>query len=609
MKTLFQIKETSASGVKRCGRVLSLIAMLIAISASAVADTYYLRNGRQNNPSVAVDFQWSDAATSSTNEYTWTITPMSTWDLYIWFSTTNNDNMSGLVDLASYTLNDPDNLQTQHNSRDYNGKHGVYMHLNNVSQLTITWNKSTNVITLGTAKSSFNVSTASEHGTFDPTSATVVQGGSAVFTFTPEAGYSYASHSVSPNGVATVTRDGNTFTVAPTSNCTLTVVCSAKSYTVNTLLTGGSIAPTSATVTHGGSKTFTVTIPDGKQIDKTNTNYSGSAEISYEGDEITLNNVQSAGTLTVAFSSTSDKTPVVYWEKYPTIGNNTINMYGYLAERWCENVSGAGFYWKETNDITAADIATPAENHKFPAGSNPTKNNDSFSRTTPDLSEIITEPTTIYLVNYVTTNGGTGISDVVALAYSPCFPVSSVTLNNSAVSLPEGYKFTFEALARSAGKSPVYEWYLDDVIIEGATGNTYEFTMDAANEHTLKVNVTGDCDVSLIATAEITSCSVPEITLDATPASATPWTMVTVTANGANGNIGTGLWSVTPDAELKNGNYEHVEFRAGTPGTYTVKYVGISSSCTAADVRVEAEREITISADSEDCENPNAPAL
>lgn len=605
MKKLFQI---------------TLTALLTAISVSAVADTYYLRNGRQDNPSRDVDYQWSDAATSSTNEYTWTITPMSTWDLYIWICSSKD--LSTMYDLSSYTISDPEEKQTQNNSRTYNNnKHGVYMHLNNVSELTITWNKSTGVITLGSAVTSYTVNASCANGTFSPASASVAQGGSAVFTFTPAEGYSYANHSVSA-GTATVTRNGNTFTVAPTSNCTLTVVCSKKSYTVNTSLTEGSITPTSATVNHRESKTFEVAIPGGKNIDKTATNYSGSAEISYNDDEITLGNVTSAGTLTVVFSS--DVTPIVFWEKYPTLGANSVNLYGYLAERYCTTVTAAGFYWSKSpitdkaaaiaaigSGTTEKEYVIPATAFKKPDGTAATlatmENGFSFSAENAALNPSLTEATTIYLVNYLKTNGNMAISDMVALVYEPCFPVESVTLNRDAVSLPAGYKFTFEALARSAGKNPVYEWYLDGNQIDGATSSIYEFTMDAAASHSLKVKVTGDCGAPAEATATITSCTVPEVTLDAVPASATPWTTVTVTANGAEEQIGTGLWSVTPDAELNNGTPTGVTFRAGTPATYTVKYVGISKNCTG--VQVEAEKEITVNADSEDCENPNAPAL
>lgn len=604
MKKLFQI---------------TLTALLTAISVSAVADTYYLRVGRQNNPDVAVDYFWSDGSNPVNNVCTWTITPMQSGNCFLWLCSAQST--SKILSLpSSYTFADAQELTKWNQRQDFGGKFMLLINLKSNSNFTISWNVSTHAITIGSSTSTYTVSTASEHGTFDPSSAKVTDGGSAVFTFTPEAGYSYASHSVTA-GTATVTKDGNTFTVAPTSDCTLTVVCSKKSYTVNTSLTEGSITPTSATVIHGESETFEVAIPGGKKFDKTATTYSGTAEITYSDNKITLSNVTSAGVLEVAFSS--DVTPRIFWEKYPTLGDNTVNLYGYLAERYCTTVTSAGFYWSKSpitdkdaaiaaigSGTTEKEYVIPATAFKKPDGTDATlatmENGFSFSAENADLNPSLTEATTIYLVNYLKTNGNMAISDMVALVYEPCYTIESVTLNRNAVSLPTGYKFTFEALARSAGKSPVYEWYLDDVKIEGATSNIYEFTMPDAANHSLTVKVIGDCSSYKEATANITSCTVPEVTLNASPASATPWTTVTLTANGADGNISTGLWSVTPDAELKNGDSTSATFRAGTPATYTVKYVGISSSCTAADVRVEAEKEITISEDSEDCENPNA---
>lgn len=596
---------------------ITLTALLTAISVSAVADTYYLRVGRQNNPDVAADYKWSDGSNPVNNVCTWTITPMQSGNCFLWLC--NGQSTSNILSLpSSYTFADAQGLTNWNQRQDFGGRYMLLIHLKSGDEFTISWNISTHAITIGSSASTYTVSTASEHGTFDPSSAKVTDGGSAVFTFTPEAGYSYASHSVSA-GTATVTKDGNTFTVAPTSNCTLTVVCSKKSYTVNTSLTEGSITPTSATVNHGESKTFDVAIPGGKKFDKTATTYSGTAEISYNDKVITLGNVTSAGTLTVVFSS--DVTPIVFWEKYPTLGANAVNLYGYLAERYCTEVTAAGFYWSKSpiTDKAAAieyigsgaakEYVIPATAFKQPDGTAASlatmENGFSFSAENAALNPSLTEATTIYLVNYLKTNGNMALSDMVALVYEPCYTIESVTLNRNAVSLPAGYKFTFEALARSAGKTPVYEWYLDNVKIEGATSNIYEFTMPDADNHSLRVKVIGDCSSYAEATANITSCTVPEVTLTANPASATPWTTVTITATDADGHIGTGLWSVTPDAELNNGTPTGVTFRAGTPATYTIKYVGISQECTA-DVRVEAEKEITISADSEDCENPNA---
>ncbi|MCQ2360953.1 MAG: hypothetical protein MJ009_05700 [Paludibacteraceae bacterium] len=625
MKKLFQTKETSASGVKRCGRVLSLIVALTALAGSVYAQqTYqaYLNNTQQASCWSGGGFSWLPAQTpDGSNNVSWTIDAKQ-YENYIYFS--KSGSVDDIINMPStVTVNDPQGLLYRGEKCECSSKIGVCLNFKEAATgITLTYNVSSKAVTVsGEVVTKYSINASGTGCTISPASISVNEGSFATFTMTPEAGYSYASYTVTPSGAATVTKEGNTFRVTPTANCTFSVVCSQKSYNVTTLLTEGSITPTSATVSHGGIQTFTVTIPGGKQFDKTATNYSGTAEISYNDNKITLSNVTSAGVLEVAFSS--DVTPIVFWEKYPTLGANSVNLYGYLAERYCTTVTAAGFYWSKSpitdkaaaiaaigNGNTSKEYVIPATAFKKPDGTAATlatmENGFSFSAENAELNPSLTEATTIYLVNYLKTDGNMAISDMVALVYEPCFPVESVTLNNSAVSLPEGYKFTFEALARSAGKNPVYEWYLDGNKIDGATSSIYEFTMDAAASHSLKVKVTGDCSSFEEATAIIESCTVPEITLDATPASATPWVTVAITANGAEEQIGTGLWSVTPDAELNNGTPTGVTFRAGTPGTYTVKYVGISDECTAADVRVEAEKEITVSADSEDCENPNA---
>lgn len=583
---------------------ITLTALLTAISVSAVADTYYLRYGKNDNPTDN-SYQWSDAGVQSGNVYSWTLS-LPQYNNFVYITNSNADatqfacyrNINGGQVTADLTyVNEGAKIQ------ESQSKYYIWFSLKNAGSMTITWNSTTNAITIGAAAASYTVNTSCAHGTFTPTSATVAQGGSAVFAFTPAEGYTY-SHAETTG--CTFKKDGDNFTVTPTANnAVLTVICSQITCKITTSLTEGSIDPTTINVNYGENQVFTVTPPTGKQINKTATNYSGTAEISYNGNEITLSNVKSSGTLTVAVSSTADETPVVYWEQYPTIGINAVNMHGYLAERYCNAVTEAGFYWKETNDITASDISNPVTGHKIVADNVPAENGNSFHKTGANFSTLLNEPTTIYLVNYVTTSGGTGISDVVALVYKPCFPIpdGGVTFNNDEISLPKDYNFTFEVTARSAGKTPVYKWYLDDSTtpIEGVAGNTYEFTMPDASDHTITVEVTGDCGVSQEATATITSCTLPAVTLEA-DASTTPWANVTITATPTAIKAGSAQWSVTPDAELSGTSNSAATFRAGTPGTYTVKYVGASSACDAS-VNAEAEIEITVNADSEDCTN------
>lgn len=580
---------------------ITLTALLTAISVSAVADTYYLRYGTNDNPDQEDEWHgWSDGSNPVNSVCTWTITPKASGNCFLYLCSAKST--SNIVNFSdTYTFTDQGSVTENHERSIWSGRVYLRVSLKSNANFTISWNVSTHAITIGNAVASYTVNTSCAHGTFTPTSATVAQGGSAVFAFTPAEGYTY-SHAETTG--CTFKKDGDNFTVTPTANnAVLTVICSQITCKITTSLTEGSIDPTTINVNYGENQVFTVTPPTGKQINKTATNYSGTAEISYNGNEITLSNVKSSGTLTVAVSSTADETPVVYWEQYPTIGISAVNMHGYLAERYCNAVTAAGFYWKETNDITASDISNPVTGHKIVADNLPAKNGNSFHKANADFSTLLDEPTTIYLVNYVTTSGGTGISDVVALVYKPCFPIpdGGVTFNNDEISLPKDYNFTFEVTARSAGKTPVYKWYLDDSTtpIEGVAGNTYEFTMPDASDHTITVEVTGDCGVSQEATATITSCTLPAVTLEAETAT-TPWADVEITATATA--VASAEWSVTPNAELNSTSTSSATFRAGTPGTYTVKYVGASSACDAS-VNAEAEIEITVNADSEDCTN------
>lgn len=89
MKNLFKFKERLAGGVRRYGRVLSLIVTLTALSSSAWGTTYYLYGGTQQNAS-----QWSTTplATSETLSFTITNSSMlvANTDLYIGASTASN---------------------------------------------------------------------------------------------------------------------------------------------------------------------------------------------------------------------------------------------------------------------------------------------------------------------------------------------------------------------------------------------------------------------------------------------------------------------------------------------------------------------------------------
>ena len=118
------------------------------------------------------------------------------------------------------------------------------------------------------ANVSFNVTLQSnntDYGTVSPASASLSSGETANFTGAPKTGYTYAStaYTVSPAGAATVTRNGNQFTLSNvTADCTVTVNFAPESYTVTAQLNNssyGSVSVSGSPVSFGSSATVTVT--------------------------------------------------------------------------------------------------------------------------------------------------------------------------------------------------------------------------------------------------------------------------------------------------------------------------------------------------------------
>ncbi|MEI6514862.1 MAG: CARDB domain-containing protein, partial [bacterium] len=94
-------------------------------------------------------------------------------------------------------------------------------------------------------------------GAVSPTSRTVTQGGSTTFTVTPATGYTRGAVSGDATGGSW---SGNTYTTAAvTQSRNLTFSFTVNTYTVSASAgTGGSVSPSSRSVTHGNTTTFTV---------------------------------------------------------------------------------------------------------------------------------------------------------------------------------------------------------------------------------------------------------------------------------------------------------------------------------------------------------------
>lgn len=577
-----------------------LTAIMLAASVSAWSTTYYLFWSTGDNPS---GFS-SQGGADGTTEFTWNLSSKSSGTNYYFLVSSTNSYTGSVItssaaasDIVSSITSSTERKQWNVNDTDY---YFYRVSFSSAGAVTVTYNSSTKKITLSReAAVTYTVSTNATGGSIYPTIATVTAGQQAEFTFTPSNScYTHSSSSITAS-TGNLSRNGNTFTVTPTANTTLTVTYTSGNVTITPTASPAAgvtaISPTSSTVACGSDNTqFTLTLASGYVIDISNCSYSGECSgITKAADnKVEIDGVTSSGTLTIAVTNT--QVPLVNLGAKPTINCGVIDLNGVLVERYCQSVSAAGFKYGYTADF---DPTSPAGS--IAAESNPSANNGSFSASL-DLSAQA-DTRYVYFRAYVTAGGATGYSDVVGIQYSPKNLIQEVTLYpTSNFSLPEGFSQEFNVVARSSGKTPSYKWYVDNVVQEGETADTFVFTMPDASSHTVKAEVTGDCSSVETTTARtVSACTPPTITLTADKTAVTPWTTVTITA-ATTGSPKAYEWSVSGGAEITAGSDTNATLRAPASGTpYTVTYKA-TANCTG-DATVEQTIDITVMADSDDC--------
>lgn len=624
------------SNIIRC---IMLLAML-AVGGNAWATTYYIDATSYTNAGYTLVM---DGSRVEINTGSQTTVP------------TLSEVCTGIISFESYytSVNQIKLKIFNGQSYSYPEKNGYTLSTTNTTVKT-SGSGSLTLSNVSSYSCGYNISTASSgnHCTFSPTSRSIAAGGSGTFTVTPEAGYKLVSASVtnatcSPTNLNNATT-ATTITVSnPTAAGLLTVTTAAVTFTINASAgANGSVSPSSQSpVAYNGSTSFTATPSTGYIVDQTNTTFSGTGNLSYSGSSpttITISDITSEGTLSVAFKSSIDYTPVVNFGDIPKKTVNSIEVNAYVAELSCKTVTAAGFYWG-----TSIAEAIEHSNTRHFAASSPATIGDlvkggTFSKTGIDLfnggAGPITTGTNIFFQAYVTTSdgGGTGYSDVVGFFYNPCQGLSEVSLKPTAVTLAEGYSVELSVVARSAGKSPTYEWYLDKTegqmagtpeAIPGADKDTYTFTLNDNNSHNIRVKVTDNtCGTSswthdaagtynsivtsaqaVISTAA--NCKEPEpsdISFVTGSALAAPYQSIhlSVTDNGSS-SYDKFKWEVSEGGILSGTSITDAYFRAPESLTkYTITYTAINSHCTNADVSVKKTVEIKVEKPEDGCNNP-----
>lgn len=633
------------SNIIRCTMLLAML----AVGGNAWADYYLIGSGCMGLGNAT--------GTEMTNgSYTFEATCEGSQWFHVMSAADANNDYSKHYYVVDYDKNDLSIGQSYALASNSNRSHddlcNLKFSLTNGNTYTISISNGTITITDGTPTSyGVNISmNNNSYGTLDISSASVRDGNYVDVTVTPTAGYEPAtpSYTVS-SGTATVSyRGDNVFRITPSANCSVQINYQIMSFTIDATPTSASpvsgcyVSPAAQNVNYGGNLNFDCNLASGYIIDQVNTHFGGAGALSYSGNRITISNITSEGTLSVAFKSSVDYTPVVNFGDIPKKTVNSIEVNAYVAELSCKTVTAAGFYWG-----TSIAEAEEHSNSRHFAASTPATigslvKGGTFSKDGIDLfnggAGPITTGTNIFFQAYVTTSGGggTGYSDVVGFFYNPCQGLSEVSLTPTAVTLAEGYSVELSVVARSAGKSPTYEWYLDKTedqmagtpeAIPGADKDTYTFTLNDNNSHNIRVKVTDNtCGTSswthdaagtyngivtsaqaVISTAA--NCKEPEpsdINFVTGSALAAPYQSIhlSVTDNGSS-SYDKFKWEVSEGGILSGTSITDAYFRAPESLTkYTITYTAINSHCTNADVSVKKTVEIKVEKPEDGCNNP-----
>ena len=209
-------------------------------------------------------------------------------------------------------------------------------------------------------------------GTISPTSATVSHGSSKTFTVTASTGYTTAGATVSCTNGVSGSISGSTVTVSNvTSDTTCQVNFKAKTYTVNMNVSGGTISPTSATASHGSSKTFTVTASTGYTTTGATVSCTNGVSGSISGSTVTVSNVTSnttcsvtlpLKTYTVSAAPNSTTYATVNSPSSVSVSHGGSHTFTFSVKTGYEYSSlsncAGGSYNKNTNTLTVSNVTS-----------------------------------------------------------------------------------------------------------------------------------------------------------------------------------------------------------------------------------------------------------
>ena len=478
---------------------------------------------------------------------------------------------------------------------------------------TYTFTMSGSTLTITTSTASYTVTPSITGGTISPAAAQSVTSGSSVtFTVTPTASYVFTSASYSGTKSGDISQAGNSFTLTPTSNGTLSIVYSAPaaSYTIAVSGTNCSFNETSKSIATGGSFDFVVTPNEGYKITAiaitgATADPVGSGKSYTTATTIKVSNPTANGTLTITTApiETSGRKPTVRIGAKPELNADCgLTTTAYFAQRGCANITNVTLYYSNSRAFRIDGKNRTASKSK--SVSNPVINTSTtVTLTSAEISEAVNPGETLYLRFTATNANGTSTySDILPIKYE-CNKFITQNLAKSFTACPGKHEFKWSdmfiypspttwSVKNSSNADAKSEFSLLGDVMTWTPGTktsgtyTYTFTgkTDGYDDATATLTITYTAPSGSV-TGTITGLTTSPATSAETPTK--PYTEITLNAAGSTDNIKEIDWTVTPATseiygESGNTMPATAKFKAQSRAantTYTVTVTGYTATC------------------------------
>ena len=162
---------------------------------------------------------------------------------------------------------------------------------------------------------------------------------------------------------------------------------------------------------------------------------------------------------------------------------------------------------------------------------------------------------------------------------SPPSPPPSVTISPISVGIHLGQSKTFSSSISGGNPSYLYQWYLNDTALPGATSSTWTFAPTSTGTYKVYLNVTDALNFRVKSnTATLIVYSQPSVTINPTSNSITVGSTQQFTSAPTGGLVPyTYQWYYTNDTAITGATTQTLNYKANFTGTYNI-YLNVTDA-------------------------------